>query len=271
MKTSTKFLVLALLIGSTFVACKKDKDDETKPNPSPTQGYTITGEIDTEKTINPSNSMQALVDDFGNESETTSSIKVGNSKVIDKDFSITLRNPDAELINTKADSIRQHKYVTLFECSQNYIKGATLGSLHINNSGTSIANIDVTILSTSEIIHTVSGGAEEWIAPHTIAYFYSNADFVLHKSMEQGDDIPEDGDPSIYNLDMKKGWNMMRIDWEYTADSIRYVKLSSITQIPEGQNYKWRLATDLYPDMGGKRAASITKFNISNIKAVVSN
>ncbi len=266
MKTISKLLVLFTMI-TGVLSCDNDNGEELVQQE--VGDFEIKGTILTKRTINPENTLHARIEDFAREYYNAVSNDGGNyigkSKVVGKDFSIILKNPENYLKEATIDSIQKSsKYITKLECAEKTIKMASLGGFILKNSGTNIAGIDRVILSTEEFIHRKTAGAEEWLVPHIIMYVYSSAALVWHKDIEKPEDLESGQDATKYVLNLKKGWNLVKIDWEQkTEEGNLYNLVTSITEIPKGKGYAWRLATDLDSEMGGGTQGEVSDYTVN--------
>lgn len=245
MKTTSKILI-TLAIGLFLFSCDKSDDKE----PEIKGGFKIEGTIVTNKTIHADNTIQALMEDFDDEEETDIENSVGSDKVKDKAFSITVQIPDNFLKSVSLEKLRKEagKNLIRLESKNTEIKAGFVYILKLLKSGTTIVNFDSVMLCTNEgVTGTNTKGDTEWIIPHGIMYFYSDADFVYYKSKGAFQETAG-YTPSIYKLDVKKGWNLIKIDTEFTdGQGIECTTLETINKIPQG--YEWRLISDLFPNM----------------------
>lgn len=259
------------MVFALFSCNDSDDDDNNNNGEDPTtDGFRIEGTIVTDKTIAANNAIKALMEDYGaDEDDDTGEILVGSSTVNNKSFSIAVDNPDAELVDFPLSELTEEfgSYITQMECENSSIKTGGIASLALTNSGTSIVGFDATMLCTDEAITvTYSSGGEsitEWFIPHSIGFFYSNADFTYYKSREAPEDLDPDEVATVYELQLTQGWNLVKVDHEYTTDSgIVCSTLKSIDEVPQG--YEWRLASDLFPETFNSER--INNINNNNLK-----
>ncbi len=237
-KLAKTVLLVSIMIG--FYSCEKEENEKPQK-----EDFILQGTIVTEKNINPENSVEVIMGDFsGNEENDEDSFIVGRGKIVNKKFSIPISNFENKLKYVAIDEIKAtwKGNIKKIECKKSRIKTGMINALLVKNSGTAIVNMDAVVLSTNEMITC----GEDKFMPHGIAYMYCSEDFVFHKDFEKPEELKPGHEPVKFTLNLKKGWNLVKVDNICDGGSSPVV-LTSISKIPS--EYKWRLGSDLFSGM----------------------
>ncbi len=263
MKNTLKMLGVLLISMLVVTSCEKN-EDENQPD-GKTGDFVLKGNIVTDKMINKDNTIVAIAEDFNDTEHADDEVEgfpLGKDVVENKQFAIKMSSKQLEEwceYATIEEIKKENKnLITKIECKASKIKAAALWTLVLQNSGTNIINTENLMLCTdkAEVLH--AGDETIWNIPYSIGYMYCNEDFVLHKDFEKAEDLEAGEVPSKFVLNLKKGWNMLKIEHIFDETG-EYTTITSIDKIPEG--YEWRLMSDLFPDM----------FNIPSGKAPLKN
>ncbi len=229
-------LLVSIMIG--FYSCEKEENEKPQKG-----NFILQGTIVTEKNINSENSVEVIMGDFA-EREDDEKI-VGRRKIVDKKFAIPLSGYKDWLKDLTIDEIKEESTgrITKIECAKSKIQTGMISAILVKNSGTTIANMDVIVLSNSEM--TTCG--EDEFMPHGMAYMYCSEDFVFHKDFEKPEELKPNHEPTKFALDLKKGWNLVKVDNICDGDGLSRTVFTSISKIPS--DYKWHLVSDLFPKM----------------------
>ncbi len=240
MKKLAKTVLLAsIVIG--FYSCEKEENEK------PQNGdFILKGTVVTEKNIDSENSIEVSIDDFA-ERDDGALLVVGKGKIVDKKFAIPISKYKDWLKDFTIDEIKAESRgrITKIESKKPKIKAGVITELLVKNSGTNTVNIDALLLSTNEM--TIVCGDNESIS-HGIGYIYCSTDFVFHKDFEKPEELEPYHEPTKLALDLKKGWNIVKVDNICGEDGLSRTVLTSVSEIPSG--YEWRLVSDLSLNLG---------------------
>ncbi len=239
-------VILLVSIMAGIYACKKDEDKAKPAQPPQVEDFILKGTVQTDQTISPENIAEVYIECDDDDSFLAATGKINS----DNTFAIPIKNPEDSLrfvtIAEMQNDLQGH--IIKLECKKDKIKTGVFTVLPIKNSGTEIFGFESIVLSTGEV---AIYGDENTYIPHTILYYYSSEDLVLHT-----DRIPGETDDLKVTCDLKKGWNLVKGDMYHEGRNHFYIELTSISEVPEG--YAWYLASDI-----------ITRQKISNISNIL--
>ncbi len=230
MNKLVKILSILVVTGMSLIFITSCKDDEKDPINPGSGDFVINGKVITEKTINADNTLQAREDEETVNEETVNKEVVGESKVENKSFSIKLRAPQNLLPYSGFEDIPSGITVS------NPNARVVISFLRLNNAGTSPIGKDFLICAQS--LPEVEVGQDIDLMKEAILCVYVYAS----EAVKIKGDIEEEGDSFLYDLDLKKGWNIALM--QKASDDNEGSVFKTINSVPSG--YNWYLFSDIF-------------------------